>query len=150
MVSKSLRSKSLGACPTNLLPMPNKFQPIAFQDLDDLFAFLPEEELSLVNTLRNLVYECIPEVKEKLSYNVPFFRVRKTICFIWPGSVPWGGTFEGVQFGFAQGHLLSDQTYLTSGKRKYVRTRTYKKLTPEDLETLRGLLFEAADLDRSK
>lgn len=84
----------------------NRFQPIDFQDLDDLFEFIPDEELQLVKVLRNLVYDCIPEVQEKLSYNVPFFRLKRNICFIWPGSVPWGGTFEGVQFGFMQGHLL--------------------------------------------
>lgn len=121
----------------------NRFQPVDFQDLDDLYEFLPENELRLVKTLRNLVYECIPEVKEKLSYNVAFFRLKKTICFIWPGSVPWGGTFEGVQFGFTQGHLLSHDGYLEAGKKKYVRTKTYKQLRETDLEKLRNLLFEA-------
>lgn len=129
----------------------NKFQPIDFQDLDDLLAFLPEDELKIVEALRNLVYGCIPQVKEKLSYNVPFFRVRKTICFIWPGSVPWGGTFEGVQFGFTYGHLLTDEkNYLEAGKRKYVRTRTFKSLKEIDFDQLRTLLFEAAEIDSQK
>ncbi len=126
----------------------NKFQPISFQDIDDLFAFLPEEELKIVQALRTLVYECIPEVKEKLSYNVPFFRVRKTICFIWPGSVPWGGTFKGVQFGFTKGHLmLNEDDYLEAGKRKYVRTKTFQSLQEIDFEKLRSLLYEAAIID---
>ncbi|NVJ46260.1 MAG: DUF1801 domain-containing protein [Cytophagia bacterium] len=60
----------------------NRFQPVDFQDLDDLYEFLLDDELRLVKILRSLVYECIPEVKEKLSYNVPFFRLKKTICFI--------------------------------------------------------------------
>lgn len=121
----------------------NRFQPVDFQDLDDLYEFLPDDELRLVKTLRSLVYECIPEVKEKLSYNVPFFRLKKTVCFIWPGSVPWGSTFEGVQFGFTQGHLLSDDGYLEVGKRKFVRIKTFTRLTENDLEKLRSLLFEA-------
>ncbi|OEK02861.1 hypothetical protein BFP97_15605 [Roseivirga sp. 4D4] len=126
----------------------NKFQPIDFQDLDDLFAFLPEQELKLVEVLRNLVFECIPEVKEKLSYNVPFFRGRKTICFIWPGSVPWGGTFKGVQFGFTKGHLmLNEDGYLEAGTRKYVRTKTFRSLQEIDFEKLRSLLYEAAIID---
>lgn len=128
--------------------MPNKFQPIDFQDLDDLYAFLPEEELQMVKILRQLVYECIPEVKEKLSYNVPFFRVRKNICFIWPGSVPWGGTFEGVQFGFVKGHLmLNEDGYLDAGKRKFVRTRVFKSPREIDIEKMRSLLYEALILD---
>lgn len=126
----------------------NKFQPVDFQDLDDLFAFLPEHELKMVKALRALVYECIPEIKEKLSYNVPFFRLHRNICFIWPGSVPWGTTFEGVQFGFIQGYRLSDgEGYLDAGKRKYVRIRKYQSLEDIDFEKLRLLLFEAQVLD---
>ncbi|OEK07010.1 DUF1801 domain-containing protein [Roseivirga misakiensis] len=126
----------------------NKFQPVDFQDLDDLFAFLPSSELEILQVLRQLIYECIPEVKEKLSYNVPFFRAKKTICFIWPGSVPWGGTFEGVQFGFAKGHLLlNDDGYLDSGKRKYVRTKTFRSTKEIDFDRLRALLYEASMID---
>jgi hypothetical protein len=126
----------------------NKFQPVDFQDLDDLYAYLPEHELKMVKALRALVYECIPEVKEKLSYNVPFFRLRRNICFIWPGSVPWGGTFKGVQFGFTKGHLLADAAgYLDAGKRKFVRTRTYQSLSEADFESLRALLYEAQVID---
>ncbi|GAB5524943.1 MAG: hypothetical protein Roseis2KO_28150 [Roseivirga sp.] len=126
----------------------NKFQPVDFQDLDDLYAFLPDHELKMVKALRALVQECIPEVKEKLSYNVPFFRLHRNICFIWPGSVPWGGTFEGVQFGFTKGYLLTDEEgYLDTRKRKYVRTRTYQALAAVDFEKLRLLLFEAQLLD---
>ncbi len=126
----------------------NKFQPVDFQDLDDLYAFLPDHELNMVKALRALVYECIPEIKEKLSYNVPFFRLHRNICFIWPGSVPWGSTFEGVQFGFTKGHLLADEEeYLDAGKRKYVRIRTYQALADIDFEKLRLLLFEAQLID---
>ena len=126
----------------------NKFQPIDFRDLDDLYAFLPEDELAMVKALRDLVYECIPEVKEKLSYNVPFFRLHRNICFIWPGSVPWGGSFKGVQFGFTKGHLLvGGVDYLEAGKRKYVRTKTYHSLKEIDFDQLRLLLFEALEVD---
>lgn len=129
----------------------NKFQPVDFQDLDDLFEFLPHDELVIVKALRNFVLDCIPEIKEKLSYNVPFFKVRKNICFIWPGSVPWGGTFEGVQFGFTSGHLLTDEDgYLDAGKRKYVRTKVFKSLQEIDFEKLRLLLFEALEVDSQK
>ena len=125
----------------------NKFQPVDFQDLDDLFEFLPEDELQIVKLLRSIIYECIPEIKEKLSYNVPFFKLKKTICFIWPGSVPWGGTFEGVQLGFSKGHLLSHAGYLDAGKRKFVRIKTFKPPQDIDFEIVRNLLYEAAEID---
>ena len=130
--------------------MANQFQPIDFQDLDDLFEFLPEEELKLVKVLRNFVYQCIPEVKEKLSYNVPFFKLKRNICFIWPGSVPWGGTFEGVQFGFSSGHLLSHTGYLDAGKRKFVRTKTFKTTSEIDFQLLESLLLEAVEIDLAR
>lgn len=126
----------------------NKFQPVDFQDLDDLYAFLPDDELKMVKALRDLVYECIPEIKEKLSYNVPFFRLHRNICFIWPGSVPWGGTFEGVQFGFTKGYLLENEDgFLSAGKRKYVRIRKFRSLADIDFEKMRLLLFEAQIID---
>ena len=127
----------------------NKFQPIDFQDLDDLFAFLPEEELEIVQALRGMIYECLPEISEKLSYNVPFFKLRKNVCFIWPGSVPWGGIFEGVQFGFTRGHLLTDPNgYLETGSRKFVRTKNFKSLKEIGFDKLSELLFEAALVDK--
>ena len=129
--------------------MPNKFQPIDFQDLDDLFAFLPDDELKMVQALRQLVYECIPEVKEKLSYNVPFFRVRKTICYIWPGSVPWGNSSPGrVTLGFYKGHLLHDDNYLEAGKKKVIKSKAFTSLQHIDFEKLRFLLFEASEIDK--
>ena len=130
--------------------MPNKFQPIDFQDLDDLFAFLPEDELKMVQSLRQLVYDCIPEVKEKLSYNVPFFRVKQTICYIWPGSVPWGNSSPGrVSIGFYKGHLLEDDGYLEAGKKKVIKSKSFTSLQEIDFEILRGLLFHALELDKA-
>jgi len=127
----------------------NKFQPIDFQDLDDLFAFLPEDELKMVKVLRQLVYDCIPEVKEKLSYNVPFFRVKKTICYIWPGSVPWGNSSPGkVSIGFNKGYLLEDDGYLEAGKKKVIKSKTFETLQEIDFEVLRILLFQAAEIDK--
>ena len=35
------------------------FQPIKFQDLDGLFAYLPEDQLKMVELLRDFVYECL-------------------------------------------------------------------------------------------
>jgi hypothetical protein len=128
----------------------NKFQPIDFQDLDDLYAFLPEDQLKMVKALRALVYECIPEIEEKLSYNVPFFRLKKTICYIWPGAVPWGKTTEGVAIGFYQGHRLHDpEDYLEAGKKKVIRNKTFDAIEEIDFDQLREFLFQAELLDKA-
>ena len=130
--------------------MANKFQPIDFQDLDDLYAYLPDDQLQMVKVLRDIVYECIPEVKEKLSYNVPFFRGKKTICYIWPGAVPWGTISEGVIMGFSQGHKLHDpEGYLEAGKKKVMRSKKFKSIQDIDFDRMREFLFQADLLDKA-
>lgn len=132
----------------------NKFQPVNFADLNDFFAFLPKEELQIVKALRELILECIPNAKEKLSYNVPYYSINKRICFIWPGSVPWGGTRKGVMLGFAYGKQLTDEwNFLEWGERKTVGAKTYlnTKQVFQDADIIKTLLFEAVEIDaRSK
>lgn len=126
----------------------NKFQPFHFRNVNDFLDALPENELKLVEALRSLVFECLPDAKEKLSYNVPYYYRFSRICFIWPGSVPWGKTIkEGVEFGFCKGHLLSDASYLDKGQRKEVFLKTFYNLKDVDWDRLRQLLFEACVID---
>ena len=128
----------------------SKFQPVQFQDIDDFLAFLPENEWVIVQALRRLVKDCIPQAREKLSYNVPYFSVYHNICFIWPASVPWGKVQkDGVMLGFTKGNLLSDDThYLETGNRKRVRTKTFYRTQDIDFDTLRDLLYEAMLTDK--
>ncbi|MEI6947571.1 DUF1801 domain-containing protein [Paraflavisolibacter sp. H34] len=126
----------------------NPFQNVNFQSVNEFLHYLPEEELVMVELLRELTLECIPGVKEKLAYNVPFYYRYSRICFIWPGSVPWGkNTKPGVEFGFCKGHLLSDPGYLNKGTRKEVYIKTF--FTPKEIDrpALRQLLYEAVLID---
>lgn len=127
----------------------NKFQNVSFQNIDEFLDYLPEQELEIVEELRRLVYECIPNVKEKLSYNVPFFSRKKRICFIWPSSVPWGKVKkDGVLLGFSNGYLLPDPyNWLEHGNRKQVYERTFFSMSEIDPDMVRFYLFEALDLD---
>jgi hypothetical protein len=124
-------------------------QNVRFDSVDELLEFLPEAEWKMVHLLRRLVFECVPEVREKLSYNVPFYRRNKGICFIWPGSVSWGKVqHPGVRFGFQQGHLLRDEIgYLDRGARKQVYWKDFQSLEDIDVELLRAYLWEAAMVD---
>lgn len=127
-----------------------KMQDVKFRDMDELLEFLPEDQRIMLELLRELVQECIPRVREKLRYNAPFYTLNKTICYIWPGAVPWGkATFSGVQFGFTKGYLLrDDHQLLESGKRKYVRTVKFNRPEEIDIDMMRMFLFEAAELDQ--
>lgn len=127
----------------------NKFQNLNFNTIGDFLDHLPESELKIVEELRRIVFECIPDAREKLSYNVPFFSRKRRICFIWPASVPWGNVpVDGVQFGFTNGYLLNDDlNYLDKGSRKQVYTKTFYSIEDIDAELLRSYLFEALSID---
>ena len=125
-------------------------QNISFDTVEDFLEFLPEDELRIVNVLRMLVSECMPDAIEKLSFNVPFYKRHKTVCFIWPASVFWGSkkTYEGVRFGFANGYLMQDEIgYLNKGDRKQIYWRDFTSVSEIDVSLLRAYLFEAMMID---
>ncbi len=125
-------------------------QNISFDTVEDFLEFLPVDELRIVNVLRMLVLECMPDAIEKLSFNVPFYKRHKTVCFIWPASVFWGSkkTYEGVRFGFANGYLMQDEIgYLNKGDRKQIYWRDFTSVSEIDVSLLRAYLFEAMIID---
>ena len=127
----------------------SKFQNVNFSSIEEFLDFLPDNELELVNFLRQIIHDCIPECKEKLAYNVPYFYRHSRICFIWPSSVPWGNVKQdGVMLGFTRGHLLNNElNYLEKGNRKKVYTKTFYKLKDIDTDLLKTYLFEAVEID---
>lgn len=126
-------------------------QSTNFRTVDELLDFLPIEEKEIVIVLRRLILSSLPHVKEKLSYQVPFYYGKSRICFIWPGSVPWGSsTFQGVQLGFCRGYLLKDEDRsLDRGNRKQVSTKTFQALKDINSDLLKSYLFEAWEVDRA-
>jgi hypothetical protein len=125
-------------------------QKISFRTVEEHLEFLPEDELKIVLLLRSIVLNCIPDVVEKLSYNVPFYKRNKNICFIWAASVTWGNkkTYEGVRFGFTEGYLLQDEIgYLEKGNRKQVYWKTFADVKQIDIDLLKAYLCEAVEID---
>lgn len=127
-----------------------KMQNVSFQTVEEFLEFLPDDELKIVTVLRELVLSCMPDACEKLSFNVPFYKRHKTVCFIWPASVLWGKrkTYIGVRFGFANGYLLQDEIgYLDKGARKQIYWRDFTSVKSIDIDLLKAYLFEAIMLD---
>lgn len=124
-------------------------QSVSFSSVGEMLAYLPEDQLLITERLRDLVFECMPGVKEKLSFNVPFYSLQKNVCFIWPGAVPWGKTtWEGVELGFSYGYLLHDPGgYLDRGTRKQVFTKRYASIDEIEEEVIRHFLLESVELD---
>ena len=130
--------------------MGRKMQDVSFNSVDEMLDYIPEDQREITLLLRELVFEAIPDVREKLSYNVPFFSLHRRICHIWPGAIPWGKlTLEGVQFGFSQGHLINDEfDYLETQGRKYVRTHHFYSIEEVDPDIIISYLIQAQEIDR--
>lgn len=127
-----------------------KMKNVSFITVEEFLDFLPEKELRITTHLRNLILDCLPMVKERLSYNVPFYSGRKTICFIWPASILWGQkqSYEGVRFGFTSGHLLHDENnYLSKENPKQVYWRDFADIKEIDIDLVKSYIFEAAIID---
>src|SRR5687768_17234613 len=116
--------------------MSKKMQSVDFKSVTEFLAYLPTEELAITELLRDLVFENVPGVREKLSFNVPYYHRNKGIFFIWPSAILWGTkkSYAGVRFGFQQGYLIDDdENYLDQGSRKVVCYHDF--LPGEDIDT---------------
>ncbi|MBL7888392.1 MAG: DUF1801 domain-containing protein [Bacteroidia bacterium] len=126
-------------------------QNVNFKSIEEFWEYIPEKELELVKYLRKIIFDCIPNCKESLSYNVPYYSVNKKICFIWPSSITWGYIkTEGVRLGFTQGYLLRDEIgYLDKENRKQIRTKDFMSIKEIDVDVVKTFLFEAKEIDAS-
>jgi hypothetical protein len=115
----------------------------------DLMMMLPENERVLVDVLRQLLIENLPDgYKEKMSYNVPFFYGKRGVCIIWPASVAGGGVNDGVLLGFWHGNRLADAgKYLTHGTNKQVYYKIFHQPDEIDEAAIVILLKEAVKVD---
>ena len=124
---------------------------IKIKSLLEFYDHIDEEEHIITDILRSVVKEELPAYcKEKISYNVPFFYGNRSICLIWPASIPYGGIKEGVLMGFWYGNRLKDaQAYLDHGTNKQIYYKIYKTHEEIDIPAIRKVLNEAAQLDAS-
>lgn len=120
-----------------------------FSSVPELFEFLPENERIIVDVLRQIIIQTLPEnYKEKLSFNVPFFYGKRGICIIWPASIHGGGIKEGVLLGFWHGNKLQDQdNYLTHGTNKKIFYKIYTSVLDIDELAITKLLNEAVYIE---
>jgi hypothetical protein len=127
----------------------NSGHPIKIRSLAQLYDLLPENERIIVDVLRQIVTETLPPYcKEKISYNVPFFYGNKSICLIWPATIPRGGIKKGVLFGFWYGNRLPDKNgYLDRGTNKQIFYKIYRNADDIDVDAVLKILKEAARLD---
>ncbi|MBI2282873.1 MAG: DUF1801 domain-containing protein [Bacteroidetes bacterium] len=127
-------------------------QEVSFRDIDEFLDYLPADERMITESLRQIILGCDSRITEKLSYNVPYYKLHRRFCFIWPASILWGKkkSYEGVRLGFTSGHLLSDASgYLDRGNRKFVSYKDFRSVTEIEADTLRAYLYEALAIDEN-
>ena len=123
--------------------------------VDEIILGLPRSEQVMMKKLRALIQECLPKATEKVSYQVPFYRRNRLICFIWPPSVFWGPKrtsetqqAKGLALGFCQGNLMSNEEGLLLAEgRKQIYCMYFHSASEIRERQLRPLLFEAGLLD---
>jgi len=128
----------------------SKFQKIKFSNVEELLDYFPDNEREIVDFLRDIILNYLPNSVEKLSYNVPYYYIHSRVCFIWPASVPWGNVKKnGVLLGFCNGNLLHDDLdWLEKGSRKQVYAKTYNSIDEIETDIIKAYLFEAVEIDR--
>lgn len=119
-------------------------QDLQFKSMDDFLEYLPEEEKEIVFFLRKIVLECMPDSKEKLAYNVPFYYRHSKICYIWPASIPWGKVSSGVGIGFCKSASLLDETFETA---TFSAKSLFSSIKEIDVTALKAQIREAILID---
>jgi hypothetical protein len=119
-------------------------QDLQFKSMDGFLEYLPEEEKEIVLFLRKIVLECMPDSKEKLAYNVPFYYRHSKICYIWPASIPWGKISSGVGIGFCKSTSLLDETFETA---TFSAKSLFSSIKEIDVTALKAQIREAILID---
>ena len=119
-------------------------QGIEFKKVDEFLDNIPEDELEIVLFLRKIILECMPDCKEKLAYNVPFYYRHSRICYIWPATVLWEKIPKGVAIGFCKGDSFLDETFTIE---KFASKLTFNSVKEIDVPFVKQQINEAILID---
>ncbi|PWJ41963.1 DUF1801 domain-containing protein [Sediminitomix flava] len=109
--------------------------------LDEFIDLLTDEHKQIFQFLKNLIETNLPQIEERISYNVPFYFRHKRICYIWPSSIPWGGVKTGVALGICAGiYLSNEQDLMTFEKRKEMGKVIFQSL--EEVQEKQASIIE--------
>ncbi|MEO0732047.1 MAG: DUF1801 domain-containing protein [Bacteroidota bacterium] len=119
------------------------------RNIDELYDGLPEVERLIAGILRDLIQETLPDIREKLSWGAPFYHGRRSVCFVWPASIPWGKLTEGVALGFSRANELNHDGWLGKGNRKRIGRHIFHQPEEIDVERVIDLLQQAWAIDQT-
>jgi hypothetical protein len=124
------------------LPTPTSTEKVA-----DFLARVEPQQRRLVDELRRLIRQVVPEAEEtvlwnSLSYHRRSFggRIKGAVCLITPKA-------DCVHLGFIHGTALADPDHLLRGSAKAKRFVPIRSAMDADRQVLGGLIKEAAEYD---
>ncbi len=125
-------------------------ESIKYRTYAGFWEHLPENERLIVDILRQIILENLPEgCKEKFAWNVPCYYGKRMICIVWPASVPRGGIKNGVLLGFAHGNRLENVNgYIKSGTNRKIYYRVIRSVDDIDEREIKLLLMDALIVDK--
>jgi len=105
---------------------------------------LPNDQKEIFIKLREIVLEVYPSFEEKFAYGVPYYYLKKRVCFIWPTAIPRSGLSGGVILGFSNGVILKKKFDIIScGSNKVVGWIQYHNLKNIKAKVIKEILIEA-------
>ncbi|HTH32591.1 MAG TPA: DUF1801 domain-containing protein [Lacibacter sp.] len=99
--------------------------------VDEYIESLPSEKREIAEQLREMIISLIPNVQEKLSFNIPFYHYHGMFCYL-------NEVKDGIDLGLCRGKDLIDVLpQLEQGKRLMVASviiRTKKEIQTKNIQ----------------
>jgi uncharacterized protein YdhG (YjbR/CyaY superfamily) len=99
--------------------------------VDEYIESLPAEKREIAEQLREMIISLIPNVQEKLSFNIPFYHYHGMFCYL-------NEVKDGIDLGLCRGKDLIDVLpQLEQGKRLMVASviiRTKKEIQTKNIQ----------------
>ncbi len=105
-------------------------------EVEEYILQYPDEFVAILQRLRELVHEVVPEGTEAIKWSRPHFSIRRRrVCYI-------GGFQNHVSLAFHDGRMLNDPDGMLMGTGK-MRTMKFRKMDDLDDEMIRHWVLEA-------
>ena len=101
---------------------------------------LPEYR-PVVERIRELMRECVPDADEIISYGIPSYKLTRIIAVISP-------TKKGITFAFSRGADFEDEFGLLEGVGHVSKNVRMKSVDTMDTDALRYYIAQAVEFDR--
>lgn len=107
-------------------------------NVDTYLFTLTEPQQIIANRVRQLLFELVPEIQEKLSFKIPFYHYFGMFCYI--NAIP-----DGIDLGFCRGKdLVQEFPHLESRDRAIVASVALYSLKDIHEKYVRAIIVAAA------